>query len=388
MSILKDPAFALGKDKPRTLPEDFERFFVDLPDVIRQRRPRRPFRTGIEALDLRTGGGLSAGESAIFGSGPGGLKTTVLVNGAEAMAGPETALCFIAWDESWSRVAAKTAARFGEPYGQLDRDHPEVIDSLIERLAIRDAFLRFVDPASSLPVEHILDGFARVAPPGRQLVYFVDLLQLMEPLGWDPRDPETAELRKIVEALLLGVRKQDAILYAASETTKQAMTLEQVQANPLGVFAGSRKIASRFDLPIAMAKLPGTPTTAKVFIRKSRLGPDGDFLLRLEPEYWRVYSLAESGPGENGNGGNENFEKLKGLAKHVLFAVEKHPDSTHNRLRNILKSENVRFTGTDFAPAVELLRSKELVGENPGPRRSLILRLADGVVAEKAAEDL
>lgn len=380
---MADPTREAGSDFGEECEADVARdpaaiaAFRSVPDVLRERRPRAPIPTGISELDKLTGGGLSRGDSAIFGSGPGGLKTTLLVNIVETMASPETAICFVAWDERWTTVAAKLGARFGEPYAELDAEHPAVLDSLAARIKGRGAFVRFVDPASALTVEDLAANFDSLAPPGRLRIYVVDLLQLMESKTFGDKDTEVIELKKIVEALLRVNRGQDSILLVASEATKSAISLEAVEANPLAVFAGSRKMASRFDLPVAMAKTDAA--TVKVFVAKNRLGPAGTFLIRLDHVTWRVESL---GAGDvQAEADSAHIRKRKALGREVLNVLPPADQRglSRRRIADSLKARTVHFGNGELGPAIELLEGAGLVVQDDGPRGSLLAKLAIGI---------
>ncbi|GEM_PF-2542470 len=359
---------------------EIERYFRSPSEVLHTRKPRKPISTGIERLDEHTGGGLSPGDSAIFGSGPGGLKTTLFVNIVETMSRPDTAICFLAWDERETTVAAKLGARFGEDYSTLDSEHPGALESLTGRLDGRGAFVRFVDPASMMPFEDIAETFDRIAPPGRTRIYVVDLLQLMESRTISDGDTEVTELKKIVEALLRVNRLQESILLVASESTKAAISLEAVEANPLGIFAGSRKMASRFDLPVAMAKTDDV--TVKVFVAKNRLGPAGTFLMRLDPATWRVESLSEDEARADAD--SVVVRKRKALGKEILHVLPlaSLPGMSRRRIQDALRARNVRFRASDIGPAIELLSRDGFVVQNDGARGSLLANLAIGVNPE------
>lgn len=371
----------VGVDEPPIDDEpDQSAAFHSLADVLRTRKPRRPIATGITKLDELTNGGLSPGESAIFASGPGGLKTTALMNIAETMALPNTAICVVAWDERWTTVAAKLGGRFGEPYASLNSEHPETLLSLERRLERREVFVQFVDPASAMPFEDISATFDRIAPKGRVRIYVVDLLQLMETRTIDERDTEVIALKKLVEALLRVNRVQESILLVASETTKASISLEAVEANPLGVFAGSRKMASRFDLPIAMAKVDDL--TVKVFVAKNRLGPTDTFLLRLDPTTWGVKSIDDEEVRAVAD--SVGIKKRKAFGKEILriLPAATLPGISRRRISDALKARNVRFGTSELGPAVELLFQAGFIVQDDGPRNSLLAKLAIGIDPE------
>jgi RecA/RadA recombinase len=392
LGVAYDPTREAGNDfgeecaapaEPETTKAGAEQHFRSPSEVLHTRKPRKPISTGIERLDEHTGGGLSPGDSAIFGSGPGGLKTTLFVNIVETMSRPETAICFLAWDERETTVAAKLGARFGEEYATLDSEHPAALESLTGRLEGRGAFVRFVDPASMMPFEDIAETFDRIAPKGRVRIYVIDLLQLMESRTIDEKDTEVIELKKIVEALLRVNRLQESILLVASESTKAAISLEAVEANPLAIFAGSRKMASRFDLPVAMAKTDDV--TVKVFVAKNRLGPAGTFLMRLDPATWRVESLRE---GEaQAQADSTSIRKRKALGKEILRVLPPatSPGLARRRIADTLKARNVKFGNGELGPAIELLYQNGFIVQDDGPNRSLLAKLAIGVDPESSA---
>lgn len=346
--------------------------FVSLPDILRQNKPRRPIETGVTWIDVNTGGGLSPGETTIFGGGPGTVKTTLLTNVIEAMSGPSTALCVVAWDELWGKVAQKTAAQFGERYAELVSDRPDVIARLEARLAQRDAFIRFVDPASGLAVEDIAETFDAIAPKGRTRIYFIDLVQLMESRDRGEDDTEQTETRRVVEALLRVARVQEAIIFAISEATKAAISMEAVKVNPLAVFATSRKIASRFDLPIAMAK--ADDLTVVAFAAKNRLGPSGTFRLRLDPSTWRLECLDEAAvEAENVIAGDR---KLRSLALEAARVIAERPGQSGRALGAHLRAARLKVSEKDLFAALALLDRVGLAVADDGPRNAKFWKLA------------
>jgi RecA/RadA recombinase len=365
-----------GADVPTPEQQKAAEAFVSLPEVLRQNKPRRPIRTGVSWIDENTGGGLSPGEAVIAGGGPGTVKTTLITNLVENMASPLTALCLIAWDERWTKVAQKTGAQFGEPYSELTSAHPLTIDHLETRLAERDAFIRFVDPASGLPVEVIAETFDRVAPKDRIRIYLVDLLQLMESKDCSDDDTEQIETRRVVEALLRVVRLQEAIVFAISEATKAAIALEAVEANPLAVFATSRKIASRFDLPIAMAKLD--ETTVLCVVAKNRLGPTGKFRLTLDPVTWRLGCQEGRGEPKRTKGeaarAEADSEQQKILVPALMKAIASVGPASGRQLAAHLRGvQGVRFTETNRLAALAFIKSEGLATPGDGPREQWTL---------------
>jgi KaiC/GvpD/RAD55 family RecA-like ATPase len=373
-----------GETAPAAEDEKTVAAFVSLPDILRQNKPRRPIPTGVEWIDANTGGGLSPGETAIVGGGPGTVKTTLITNTVERMSGPSTALCVIAWDELWGKVAQKTGAQFGERYADLVSDHPEAIARLEARLAQRDAFIRFVDPASGLAVEDIAETFHAIAPKERTRVYFVDLVQLMESKDRGEDDTEQIETRRVVEALLRVARVQEAIIFAISEATKAAISLEAVTANPLAVFATSRKIASRFDLPIAMAKVDDLTVVA--LAAKNRLGPSGTFRLRLDPSTWRLECLTEAAvEAENIVAGDK---KLRSLALEAVKVISERPGQSGSALGAYLRAVPVKFSEKGLFAALALLDRAGFVVADDGPRKSKLWKLARGVNLKAVEEAL
>ena len=373
---LSDEIAAIGAEESPAV-EDEKRLaaFVSLPEILRQNKPRRPIETGVAWIDANTGGGLSPGETAIVGGGPGTVKTTLITNTVETMSGPSTALCVVAWDELWGKVAQKTGAQFGERYAELVSDRPDVIARLEARLAERDAFIRFVDPASGLAVEHIAETFHAIAPKGRTRIYFIDLLQLMESKDRGEDDTEQVETRRVVEALLRVARVQEAIVFAISEATKASISMEAVKANPLAVFATSRKIASRFDLPIAMAK--ADDLTVVAFAAKNRLGPSGTFRLRLDPLTWRLECLTEAAVEAEGIVAYDR--KLRDLALEVAKIIAERPGQSGRALGAHLRAAGVKFPEKGLFAALALLDRAGFVVPDEGPRKSQLWKLARGV---------
>ena len=288
-----------------------------LADVVAMIRPRRPFLTFIEWLDKRTGGGLSRGDSAVIGGAPGTFKTTLAVQIACALAEQGAAVCFVAWDEGWLRVARKLGSHFGEMYSELNGEYAIAVTRLRDRLARRSLEVFLPDPASGATFEQIAAAFATVASPDRQWVYIVDMLQVIDVEAGDDDDAEPVAVRKAVDSLLSTTKKQDAILIALSETTKAALSLDAIEACPMAAFAGSRRIASRFDLPIVMAKTGDL--VSRLYVPKNRLGPTGRFALRLDPDRWKLTAEEEMPVAEvKSNRAREQAEKDDAAVLEIL----------------------------------------------------------------------
>lgn len=258
-----------------------------LTDVLHGARPREPFSTSFPELDSAFfAGGFARGETIGLGGPPGAGKTTLLAALVAGMAGPRTHVAIAAFDEPEERVAAKIGARFGEAYPRLNADYPSVLESLEERLAIRDVSIEFVDPLQAPDVETILETAAARVPAGRVGIVVLDHLHLLTTRDASDRDDEFATIRKVATAVAVMTRKLGLITIAVAEVLKAASSPDAVRSNPLGAFAGTRKIASLFTVPMVM--VPAESGGFELILAKNRLGPRGSAILNVNFETWHV----------------------------------------------------------------------------------------------------
>lgn len=258
-----------------------------LTDVLLLARPRTPIPTGFSLLDSTfLGGGLAPGDAVAVGGPPGAGKTTFIAALAANLAGPKTHVGFAAFDEPEEKVAAKVGARFGEAFHRLNADYPSVLESLEERLAIKDATIEFVDPLGGPDVETILETFAARVPAGKVGVLFLDHLHLLESRDTTDRDNEFDTVRKVATAVAVLTRKLGLITVSIAEVLKAASSPDAVRSNPLGAFAGTRKIASLFTVPMVM--VPAEGGGFELILAKNRLGPRGSAILNVNFETWNV----------------------------------------------------------------------------------------------------
>jgi len=258
-----------------------------LPAVLRASRPREPNPTRFDLLDSTfLGGGLAPGDAVAIGGPPGAGKTTFVAALAANLAGLKTHVGFAAFDEPEEKVAAKVGARFGEAFHRLNAEYPSVLESLEERLAIRDADIEFVDPLGAPDVETILETFAARVPAGRVGVLFLDHLHLLESRDGSERDDEFATIRKVATSVAVLTRKLGIITVSIAEVLKAASSPDAVRNNPLGAFAGTRKIASLFTVPMVM--VPAEGGGFELILAKNRLGPRGSAILNVNFDTWNV----------------------------------------------------------------------------------------------------
>lgn len=258
-----------------------------LTDVLRAARPREPLPTRFDLLDSTfLGGGLAPGDAVAVGGPPGAGKTTFIAALAANLAGPKTHVGFAAFDEPEEKVAAKVGARFGEAYRRLNAEYPSVLESLEERLAIKDAAVEFIDPLGAPDVESILETFAARVPAGRIGVLFLDHLHLLESRDSTARDNEFDTIRKVATAVAVLTRKLGLITVSVAEVLKAASSPDAVRKIPLGSFAGTRKISSLFTVPMVM--VPADGGGFEIILAKNRLGPRGSAFLSVNFETWNV----------------------------------------------------------------------------------------------------
>lgn len=267
--------------------EDAGPTWRSLTDVLRAARPREPIPTRFDLLDSTFfGGGLAPGDAVAIGGPPGAGKTTFIAALAANLAGPKTHVGFAAFDEPEEKVAAKVGARFGQAFHRLNSEYPSVLEDLEERLALRDAEIEFIDPLGAPDVESILETFAARVPAGKAGVLFLDHLHLLESRDGTDRDNEFDTIRKVATAVAVMTRKLGLITVSVAEVLKAASSPDAVRNNPLGAFAGTRKIASLFTVPMVM--VPADGGGFEIILAKNRLGPRGSAFLSVNFETWNV----------------------------------------------------------------------------------------------------
>ena len=256
-------------------------------DVLRAARPRSPISTGFPLLDSTfLAGGLAPGDAVAVGGPPGAGKTTFVAALAANLAGSKTHIGFAAFDEPEENVARKIGARNGQAFHRLNSEYPSVLDDLEERLAIKDTMIEFVDPLGAPDVETILETFAARVPAGRVGVLFLDHLHLLESRDATDRDNEFDTIRKVATAVAVMTRKLGLITVSIAEVLKAASSPDAVRNNPLGAFAGTRKIASLFTVPMVM--VPAEGGGFELILAKNRLGPRGSAMLNVNFDTWNV----------------------------------------------------------------------------------------------------
>jgi len=259
-------------------------------EAIREIRPREPRSLGVAALDALLGGGLGEGEALGIGGGPGAFKTSLACTIVEAQAAPDTAVLVVAHDEDDRRVARKIGAQFGESWGELTSEYPSVLDRLEAKLAKRGAEVFVTRQAGGGTLEELVEEFERSISPGRRKVIVVDHIQSVTSSSWDDRDPDLVQIEKVVRYLIDDLKsKKNYAVIALSEVTKAALNPDSMKNAPLAAFAGTRKVASRFDVPLVL--VPDGERRVLVIAAKNRFGRRGDVLLEVDPDRWKFISL-------------------------------------------------------------------------------------------------
>lgn len=258
---------------------------VDLADAVALNLPRSPVPLGIPPLDHVLGGGIAPDESLVVGAAPGSFKTSLVAFAVPSLATEETAVLFVAADEPANRVARKVACRFNEAWSTLTAEYPPVLARLRAKVAERDAFIRITHPRATFSLEDALDAFDREAPRDRRRIVLLDHLHAVESRDARPDDTEKSGIERVVGVLIDGyVRSKGWSLVALSEVTKAAVFAPATLENPMGAFAGSRKIASRFDVALVMV-LDG-PRRVRILPAKNRFGSRVPFSLEWDVERW------------------------------------------------------------------------------------------------------
>lgn len=257
---------------------------LDLPDALALNVPRDPVSFGIPPLDDCLGGGIGGGEAVVVGGGPGTYKTTTSAYCALKLATDRTAVLFIAADEPSPRVARKIGAQAGESYSELTSEYPTVLSRLRGKLAARGVFVRITHPHASYAVEDVLEAFDREAPKDRQRIVIVDHLHSVMTRDAADGDSEKVAIEKAVGTLVdRYARSKGWSVIALSEVTKAALTVAAVDA-PMMAFAGTRKIASRFDVALLLVTEDGQ--RVRVIPAKNRFGHKVPFTLEWDTERW------------------------------------------------------------------------------------------------------
>ena len=285
---MKPAAVALrdaAEEQPR--PEGRLRSLVE---AIGEIRPRSPRSLGVAALDELLGGGLDEGESLGLGGGPGAFKTSLVCTMIGALAAPDTAILVIAHDEDDRRVARKIGAQFNEAWGELSSEDPRVLERLAAKLEKLGAEVFITRQTGGGTLEELVDEFEHSISPGRRKIIVVDHLQAVSSSSWTDRDNELVQIEKVVRFLIddLKAKKNYAVI-ALSEVTKAALNPESVKSAPLAAFAGTRKVASRFDVPLVL--VPDGERRLLVLAPKNRFGRRGEILLEVDTDRWRFLSL-------------------------------------------------------------------------------------------------
>ncbi len=267
------------------------RGFLTLPQAVGLNLPRAPRSLGVAAIDRLLDGGLGKGESVVIGGGPGACKTTMLCRAAGSFAGPETGVLVVAHDEFFARVARKVATGFDEAWSELTSEYPPVLQRLERKLLKRDAFLVFDDARSGRPLDTIVEAFAAIVPPGRDVYVLIDHIHAVDLSTIEDRDSEVQKVEKIAAYIASLTRREWAVL-SLSEVTKAALNPAAVRESPLSAFAGSRKIASRADA--AIVAVPGEkPREIHLIAAKTRFGMKTSALVELNPVTWTFATVDE-----------------------------------------------------------------------------------------------
>ena len=341
---------------------------LDLPSALALNAPRDPVPTGIVPLDaaLRQPddprGGIGTGEAVVIAGGPGAFKTTLVASIVEKLATPATAVLFIAADEPSPRVARKIGARYGEAWKELCSDYPSALERLREKLVTRGAFIRVTHPNARYTLEDALDAFASVIPEGRRVYVILDHLHSVTTRDAQDDDTEKVQIERAVTAVLSYVRRLEWSIVALSEVTKAALHVASAKETPLQTFAGTRKIASRFDAAFLM--VPDGDQKVRVIVAKNRFGPREDFTLEVDVERWSIREVTDEEREEVSRVTVQ--AKLDDDERAVLRIIDAAPDRAVGVGRSRVK-ETAGIQGTRAVRAIDLLIEAGTIEEIPGP---------------------
>ncbi len=280
------------------------------------------------------------------------------------MTGSKVALALICLDEPAAKVTAKYAACLaGERVAEMSGDYPPALQRLKARLQELDAFVRIYDGRDGANVDVILDAFLKEVPAGRVPVAVFDHLHLLDASAVEERDPEAVVVSKVTDAVLGFARKRGGISIAISEITKASINPEVARAAPLAAFAGSRRIASRFDAALLLLKTG--ERESEVIVAKSRFGRVSSFGAALNIETWRLTTH------ELGEAAAEARQKLveERLAK-VIYAIRASGPLSVRALERAVKGSKAI---TEDARELGLSRCELTVLE--GPRGAMLWAL-------------
>jgi hypothetical protein len=209
----------------------------------------------------------------------------------EKLARPDSAVLFIAADEPGPRLARKIGTRYGEAWKELGADYPPVLERLRSKLTERGVFLRMTHPNAAYTLEDALEAFANVVPEDRRVLVILDHLHAVTTRDARDDDSEKTTVERAVSVVLAFVRRRAWSIVALAEVTKAALHVETVKETPLQAFAGTRKIASRFDAAFLM--VPEGERRVRVLTPKNRFGPKTPFTLEADTERWSFREVTE-----------------------------------------------------------------------------------------------
>jgi DNA-binding transcriptional ArsR family regulator len=261
-------------------------------DLLRRVYVGARFSTGLADLNDLLKGGLAPGFLFVIGGEPWIGKTTLLVQIADALAAAGVVVFIWATDEPPEGLALRLGQLHGEEQGELNSEHPAVLETLRKALENGPRFL----PESVRTVSEAVAFAKRHTADGKVAGILLDSLQSQAERNLDedqaPRAALSALMGELNEA-----KKQGLIVGAASELSRGGYASQDPgqRTRGLAAFAESRAIEYRSDIAMTMVKASGTgEDLVRVEVLKNRLGHrKGGMTLRLDHARARLQSVDE-----------------------------------------------------------------------------------------------
>jgi hypothetical protein len=242
----------------------------------------------------------------------------------------------------------------------------------------RGAFIAVDDARQGRPLDAIVDAFAEIAPPGREVYVLLDHIHAVELSTFEERDTATRRIEKLA-AFLLRLNRRGWATLTLSELTKSALNPEIVRQAPLAAFADSRKIASLADVPLVI--VPGdAPRLFHIIAPKNRFGTKGEAAVELDPITWTFATVDLPGAEETAERRREEAERTAEERDRddVFRLIEEHANRGTPLSRQDVV-DRVKRKRSSVLRMVARLIDDERIHEEPAParpgggRRALVL---------------